>query len=143
MVRNNVHRVAVLNDDQTLHSVLSESKLIQFIAPMASEAVMGRAATTQISKYELGYKTVLAIHQDRIMLDALTEMYDECISSVAIVDTSGALMGTVTASVMKEYGMFWIARYMVHLLNENHLALRLGKPDLAISQYAITPIPSR
>jgi CBS domain-containing protein len=91
---NGVHRVNVVDGNGRVQGILSQSDVIKFLLSKKDlfRALMGK------SLVELGIDQcpVVSVKAESSVLDALQRMSEHYISSVAVVDPAGTLVGSIS-----------------------------------------------
>jgi CBS domain-containing protein len=118
-----VHRLAVVDSQGNLTSVLTQSRVVHWLANR-SEWVMGDIATMSVDDFRLGYgdvvtvnhneKTINGTHLDERQIGdcnssleidaAFLKMYKMNVSGVAVVDDSDTVIGNISVSDLKDIG---------------------------------------
>ncbi|CCC71458.1 hypothetical protein NCAS_0H01480 [Naumovozyma castellii] len=109
-----VHRVAVTNVDMTkVKGVLSQSRLIKYLWDNArsfptleslfnfSLKDLGIGVLDSNAKPTSRQSRVISIHGDEPLIMALYKMYIERISSIAVIDNQGNLIGNISVTDVK------------------------------------------
>lgn len=108
------HRVAVVSQNNELKGILSQSTIVSFLYKNIKsfpklEALMQKP----LSDFGLGNQSILSISADSRVLDALSMLAERKISSLAVVNATGGLVGNISLTdvkyVMKSYrhSMLW------------------------------------
>ncbi len=94
-----LHRVCVLNDQREFKGVLSQSDALRYLAKHLDEIPFVADKTLE----ELGLCSIkpLTASQNGTVLQALMTMHDNSVSSIAIVDNSGALVANLSMTDIK------------------------------------------
>lgn len=96
---NGVHRIAVTDpaNPKIVVGVLSQRRLIRFIWENG-RLFSSLQPLLQASLQELGIgsKTVISIHGDMLVIDALQQMHDDGVSSLAVTDSANNLLGNIS-----------------------------------------------
>jgi CBS domain-containing protein len=97
--KRGVHRAAVVDDDDKVVHVVTQSTVIQFLARHINH--FGRIATTTIEKIGLGFQTVLYVNPEVRAIHAFYQMWFHKVSGVAVVDGNGALLANLSVTDLK------------------------------------------
>jgi CBS domain-containing protein len=93
------HRLAVLNKDNELVSILTQSKIIQYLAKLVDDLQLGNK---KIKDLCLGKTPVISINLNKSRaLDAFKTIQMNNISGLAIVDDDGAIVDNLSVSDLK------------------------------------------
>lgn len=96
-----VHRVCVLDSDRAFHGVISQSDALHFLSSRMDRIAFVVDRTLQ----ELGLvdlaRPPLTVPGHATVLEALTQMNSASVSSIAVVDNSGALLANLSMTDIK------------------------------------------
>jgi CBS domain-containing protein len=104
---NKIHRVLVLNADGKLSNLITQSRIIQFVAVMLDNLPK---TSKSLAELNLGVSPVLTISEDQTAFHAFKLMKEKRVSGLAVVDANGKLVGSISASDLKIIGYdvkFW------------------------------------
>jgi len=96
-----VHRVALLDRNNKLIGVVSQFDIIQRIAKDQNIP----ALKMRVSESSGLNQNLMSVPLDTLAIDAFITMYQQGVSSLALLDNQGIIVGTVTASDVK-----WITK---------------------------------
>jgi len=96
---NKAHRLAVLNKEGELVSILTQSKIIQYLAKLVDDLHFGNK---KIKDLGLGKTPVISVNLNKSRaLDAFKTIQMSNISGVAIVDDDGTIVDNLSVSDLK------------------------------------------
>lgn len=98
-----VHRLAVVDSQGNLRSVLSQSRVIRWLASR-SEYAMGDIATATVEDTRLGFCDLVTINKNERTLNAFMKMYSYNLSGIAVVDNTDTVIGNISVSDLKDIG---------------------------------------
>jgi len=111
MVHKKIHRVPVINMNNELVSVITQSHVLNLIFNNIDK--FSNLQET-VGNIQLGTKPVLTVHLQRSALDAFKIIYEKRVNGVAVVNDYNVLVGNVSASDLKQIG--WDATFLTNLL---------------------------
>ncbi|PKS10876.1 hypothetical protein jhhlp_002633 [Lomentospora prolificans] len=92
-----VHRVLVSDSSGNIVGILSQLKLIEFFWSEGLHfPTIEKLYTTNIRDLGIASKQVLAVNSDNVLADALALMYNEGLTSVAVVDNGYNVVGNIS-----------------------------------------------
>jgi len=100
--KNNLREVAVVNAKGEFVSIITQSRLIQWLSNRSSSE-MGQFVSMTIGDFKLGYKKVHCMHQSRRVIDVFLQMNYLGISGMAIVNND-RIIGNISISDLKDIG---------------------------------------
>lgn len=96
---NGVHRLAIADaaNENVVIGILSQRRLIRFIWEngrlfKSLEPLFQKS----LADLGIGSKSVISIHGDELVIDALQKMHDDGVSSLAVTDSSNNLLGNIS-----------------------------------------------
>jgi len=98
-----VHRLAVVDAQGNLRSVLSQSRVIRWLASR-SEYALGDIATATLEDTRLGFCDLVTVNKNEKALNAFTKMYSYNLSGIAVVDGTDTVVGNISVSDLKDIG---------------------------------------
>ncbi|EFA78474.1 cystathionine-beta-synthase domain-containing protein [Heterostelium album PN500] len=105
MVKWNVHRVPVIDSEGTLVSILTQSRVLEFINNHVMEFNENGVLLKKIEEISnLGTSDVISITDDNMAIEAFQLIYDKKVSAVAILNDKGELTGNISVSDLKMIG---------------------------------------
>jgi len=97
-----VHRVALLDrTSNKIVGVVSQTDIIHQLAQESNVSILKK----RVSETKVLTGKLLSVTEDTTALDSFIQMYQSGVSSLALLDTLGTIVGTVSASDVK-----WIAK---------------------------------
>lgn len=108
MVSANLHRMPIMNSKQRFSGLLTQSKVVQFLAERVGGFPV--AASKKISDLGLGSaENVYTIREDMPCVNAFMLMLEKGVRGLAVVNANGQLVDAITASDIKGliYGDFF------------------------------------
>ncbi|KAK9451159.1 uncharacterized protein V1518DRAFT_412674 [Limtongia smithiae] len=93
-----LHRLLVTNDAGTqLLGLLSQRRLLRYLWDNARRfPSLEPLLQNTILDLGIGEPAVIAISGDRLVIDALEKMHNESVTSLAVVDSEGSLLGNIS-----------------------------------------------
>eukprot|EP01125_Pyxidicula_operculata_P020712 TRINITY_DN772_c0_g1_i1.p1 TRINITY_DN772_c0_g1~~TRINITY_DN772_c0_g1_i1.p1 ORF type:complete len:330 (+),score=79.13 TRINITY_DN772_c0_g1_i1:132-1121(+) len=101
MLQYHVRRVPIINSEGDLVSILTQSRLLQHLA---EEVQKFSFCQSSVEELKLGYKTVTSVTSDTPVKDAYEMMLSQNISGVAVVDSNGKLVGSLSVTDLRVVG---------------------------------------
>jgi len=98
-----VHRLAVVDAQGNLRSILSQSRVIRWLA-CRSDYVMGDIATATVEDTRLGFCDLVTINKNEKALNAFLKMNAYNLSGIAVVDNTDTVIGNISVSDLKDIG---------------------------------------
>ncbi|CAJ0628286.1 3145_t:CDS:10 [Entrophospora sp. SA101] len=99
---NGTHRVAVLDADGNLKGILSQSGVLNYLYKNVTRFPQIESLFPKtIYEFDIGKSPVIFAQADSFVLDALIMMNDNALSSVAIIDSEGMLIGNISMTDVK------------------------------------------
>nr|CAG8507514.1 1340_t:CDS:10 [Entrophospora candida] len=99
---NGTHRVAVLDGDGNLKGILSQSGVLNYLYNNVTRFPQIESLFPKtIYEFDIGKSPVIFAQADSFVLDALIMMNDNALSSVAIIDSEGMLIGNISMTDVK------------------------------------------
>lgn len=94
---NGVHRIAITNNENEIVGILSQRRLIRFIWDNARRFNNLEYYFNQsIEDLKIGSTNPITIYEDQQLIEALYKMFYERISSLAVIDRKGFLIGNIS-----------------------------------------------
>eukprot|EP01116_Phalansterium_solitarium_P025671 TRINITY_DN9934_c0_g1_i1.p1 TRINITY_DN9934_c0_g1~~TRINITY_DN9934_c0_g1_i1.p1 ORF type:complete len:277 (+),score=64.76 TRINITY_DN9934_c0_g1_i1:85-915(+) len=95
MVAHQGHRVVILDEARKPVNMLTQFQMVEFIANMLD---LVPAAATTVKDILVGSNPVVTVSEDSIAYDAFKSMVTQKVSSVAVVDSAGQLVGNISST---------------------------------------------
>jgi len=102
ILKYSVHRLAIIDADGSPVTLLTQSRLIQFLAENLDK--FPKLCKKTVDDFKLGYKNVVSITQNQSIRSAVELMNTNSISGVPIVDSQNKIVGTFSHSNLKVLG---------------------------------------
>uniref|UniRef100_A0A1D1XKE2 Protein SDS23 n=1 Tax=Anthurium amnicola TaxID=1678845 RepID=A0A1D1XKE2_9ARAE len=126
------HRVAVVDGDGNMKGILTQSKVVNYLYDNVTKfPQIENIFPKPLNELDIGKSTVISAQADSFVLDALTMMNKNSLSSIAIVDFDGILVGNISMTDVKyilrsySHSLMWkTCRQFV-----NHVRSRQGLED--------------
>ncbi|CAI2176459.1 4197_t:CDS:2 [Funneliformis geosporum] len=126
------HRVVVVDADGNMKGILSQSRVVNYLYQNVMKfPKIEQLFPKTIKDLDIGRSTVISAQADSFVLDALTMMNKNSLSSIAIVNDDGVLMGNISMTDVK-----YILRSYSHSLMwrtckqfVNHVRIKQGLED--------------
>lgn len=97
-----VHRVAIVNNANKITGILSQRRLIRYLWDNARRfPSLDGLLQTPLDELDVGSSNVIFVYGDQPLIDALLIMYEDHISSVAVVDRQHHLLGNISITDVK------------------------------------------
>jgi CBS domain-containing protein len=129
-IDNHAHRVLALNSEGRISNLITQSRIIQFVAVMLDNLPK---TTKTLEELKLGVSPVLTISENSTAFQAFKLMREKRISGLAVVNDDGKLVGSISASDLKIIGYdvkFWnllglpVKQYLRELNKASHPEFR-------------------
>ncbi|RIA95838.1 hypothetical protein C1645_688553 [Glomus cerebriforme] len=96
------HRVAILDADGNMKGILTQSKVVNYLYQNVTKfPQIEQLFPKLLHDLDIGKSTVISAQADSFVLDALTMMNKNSLSSIAIVDNDGVLLGNISMTDVK------------------------------------------
>jgi len=120
-----VHRIPVITATGELVTVLSQSRVVQYITP---RILLFECAIETVGNIKLGYRDVFSVTPDSIVKDAFELMRDKGVSGVGVI-SEGKLVESISVSDLRHVGYAENMFERLFLSVKDFLALaRIGAP---------------
>ncbi|KAK6459146.1 uncharacterized protein RJT20DRAFT_124314 [Scheffersomyces xylosifermentans] len=95
---NGVHRVAITNLESTkITGILSQRRLIKYMWENARRfPSLDFYLNSTLQDLKIGNNNPIFIYEDQLLIDALHKMFNERVSSLAVIDRSKSLIGNIS-----------------------------------------------
>eukprot|EP01132_Coremiostelium_polycephalum_P001168 gene1168-1479_t len=100
MVKWNVHRIPVIDAEGTLVSILTQSRVVDYI----NHHIDSMDGAKKLKDIDIGTPDVVTIRHTDLTWDAFRLIHDSNVSAVGVVDENSVLIGNVSVSDMKMIG---------------------------------------
>ena len=98
MVEKQCHRVLVLNSRGEIVSMITQSRILQFLSTMTDSLPDNEKSIHQLG---LGFKTVCTVQDNCTVYDAFKKMKEAKVPALPVVDKDGILIGNLSANDLK------------------------------------------
>jgi CBS domain-containing protein len=95
----NLHRIAVVDENDEFVGIITQSKIVRYFAPHVKHFDFGNSSVEVLNLG--GRRKVTTINGDDTISKAIQLLYDNKVSSAAIVDADNKLIGNFSASDLK------------------------------------------
>jgi CBS domain-containing protein len=95
------HRIAVLDREGNLVRVLTQGRVVRWLA-VRTDWTLGPIASMTVEDFALGYGYVASVLRTERTLDAFLRMYRQNYSGLAVVDEADTVIGNISVSDLKE-----------------------------------------
>jgi len=102
ILKYSVHRLAIVNSDGSPVMLVTQSRLIQFLAENLDK--FPKLCKKTVDDFKLGYKNVLSITQNQSIRSAVELMNNNSVSGVPIVDSQHKIVGTFSHANLRVLG---------------------------------------
>ncbi|EGC32372.1 hypothetical protein DICPUDRAFT_92611, partial [Dictyostelium purpureum] len=102
MSKWNVHRVPIIDSDGGLISILTQSRIVEYLQNHIDG--LGNIEKAIGTLEDFGSKSVVTIRNDRLVIDAFKLMHENGVSALPVVNQIGILVGNISVSDMKLVG---------------------------------------
>jgi len=96
------HRLAVIDSFGRFSSVITQSRIVRFLAFRNME--LGELGDVTIDGLSIVSKDLVTINGTEKLVDAFLKIYTHDISAVGVVDTNGKIIGNVSVTDFKDIG---------------------------------------
>ncbi|KAF9925469.1 cell separation during budding [Linnemannia zychae] len=108
-----IHRVAVMDDDGNMKGILSQSSTLDYLMRHLSEyPQLQPVMQKSLQQCGLSHGRVLSVNGDEKVLEALISMSTNGVSSLAVLDDQGVLLGNISMTdikhIMKNLRTSWL-----------------------------------
>ncbi|KAL6453269.1 SDS24 Protein SDS23 [Candida maltosa Xu316] len=95
---NGVHRIAITNEQGSkITGILSQRRLIKYMWENARRfPSLDFYLTSTLQDLKIGSTNPITIYEDQLLIDALHKMFNERVSSLAVIDRSRTLIGNIS-----------------------------------------------
>jgi len=98
--KENLHRIPILNDQNQLVSVFSQSFMLNYITE--SDSKIGTKLNKPISECTHFFKPVATVQEYTLTINAFNEMVSKNITGVAVVSEKNQIIGSLSLRDLKE-----------------------------------------
>ncbi|CAB4416594.1 unnamed protein product [Rhizophagus irregularis] len=96
------HRVSVVDADGNMKGILTQSRVINYLYNNVTKfPQIEELFPKSLHELNIGKSTVISAQADSFVIEALTMMNKNSLSSIAIVDADGVLLGNISMSDVK------------------------------------------
>jgi len=109
--KNHIHHAVVL-EERKVFGVVSDRDVLRAVSPFVGNQMMEReqdAKTLRKRVHQIVSRSLVTIRPEDTLISAARKMRTEHVSSLPVVDDTGALLGIVTSRDL----IRWIARHAV------------------------------
>lgn len=100
MLNGKLHRLAILDDESNLDSLLTQSHVVRFLAPHAH---LFSCFSQTVDELQLGIREVFTVPLELNMRECLHVIKEKGVSAVGVVDGDGKLVNVVSVSDMRMF----------------------------------------
>lgn len=94
---NGVHRVAILDAQNKISGILSQRRMIRFFWENARRfPSLEFLLNSTLQDLKIGSTTPITIQGDQPLIEALQKMFDERVTSLAVIDKNKSLVGNIS-----------------------------------------------
>lgn len=94
---NGVHRVAILSSENRISGILSQRRVLKFFWENARRfPSLEFYLNSSLQDLKIGSTLPLTIYGDQPLIEALRKMFDERVSSLAVIDRNKCLVGNIS-----------------------------------------------
>lgn len=94
---NGVHRVAIVDASNKITGILSQRRTIRFLWENARRfPSLEFLLNSSLQDLKIGSTTPITIQGDQPLIEALQKMFDERVSSLAVIDKNKSLVGNIS-----------------------------------------------
>lgn len=124
---NGTHRIGITDDSASeIRGILSQRRLIKFMWENARRfPLLDFYLTSTLQDLKIGSTKPITIYEDQLLIDALRKMFDQRVSSLAVIDRQRLLIGNISVVDVKH----------VSTSKNSHL---LYKPVLSFISYNLS-----
>jgi len=124
MARSNLHRLAVVNADRMLVSVITQSQLVEFT--FRNIALLGAKRSKLVKDMPYTLHEVYHVKPNDIALKAFSVMSEKNVSGIAVLDDNGLLVDQISMRDLKAMApdgrLFWrlykpVSEYLANVKN--------------------------
>ena len=142
---NGVHRIAITNEEgNKITGILSQRRLIKYMWENARRfPSLDFYLTSTLQDLKIGSSNPITIYEDQMLIEALHKMFNERVSSLAVIDRSRTLIGNISIvdvkNVTSSKNSHLLFKSVLNFISYN-LSQRELKKDKINSQYSISII---
>lgn len=104
---NGVHRLNVVNGDGRVKGILSQTDIVKFL--ISKQGLFENLFGATLNDLKIGCCPVVSVNAESSVLEALEKMSENFITSVAVVESDGTLIGNVSMADIRfvfQYGRY-------------------------------------
>lgn len=130
---NGVHRINVVDSNGRVRGILSQTDVVRFL--LSKSHLFPELMKASLGSVKLGCGPVVSVNADSSVLDALERMSEYYISSVAVVESDGTLIGNISMADIRfifqhgRYHRLWMSCSQFVSLTLNQKGLERGGSD--------------
>ncbi|GMH44300.1 hypothetical protein BSKO_12234 [Bryopsis sp. KO-2023] len=94
-----VHRVAIFDSNSHIVNIISQSDIVRYL--LENEHEIGDIKHQDIAALKLGFKPVISVPPEMSAIEALKVVDDNHIGAVAVVNSTGKIIGNFSAADMR------------------------------------------
>jgi CBS domain-containing protein len=102
MAEFNIHRLAVSDMNNNFVSILTQSRLVNWLADTVDKA--GKLAAMSLEDFKFGYREVLCVADSSFAVEAFLKIYEAGVSGIAVVNDAKEIVGSISVSDLKDIG---------------------------------------
>lgn len=124
---NGVHRLNVVDGDGRVRGILSQSDIVKFL--LSKKALFPDLMEKSLNDLKVGCGPVVSVLAENSVLDALEKMSANFISSVAVIESDGTLIGSISMADIRfvfQHGKY----HRLWMTCSNFLSLALNQLGL-------------
>jgi len=134
LLHHKVHRIPIIDGDGELASVLSQSRVVSYLARYID---LFDWAKKTVGELKLGYRQVVVVSNMMVTKDAFKTMRDAGVSGVGVVNEANRIVGVLSVSDMRHVGYTEHMFERFYLTVEDFLAIvrssRLDIPHVVVA----------
>eukprot|EP00210_Caulerpa_lentillifera_P004411 g4208.t1 len=96
---NVVHRIAIFDSSSRIVNIISQSDIVRHLLEHQNE--LGEYGTTSVGELGFGQKEIISVHPEMSAIEALRVMSEKSIGAVAVVNSTGQIIGNFSAADMR------------------------------------------
>lgn len=124
---NGVHRLNVVDGDGRVRGILSQTDIVKFL--LSKRKLFEGLFDASLNDLKIGCGPVVGVNSESSVLEALERMSSNFISSVAVIETDGTLIGNISMADIRfvfQHGKY----HRLWMTCSNFLSLALNQKGL-------------
>lgn len=98
----NIHRLAVSDMNNNFVSILTQSRIVGWLADHVEE--VGQLSNMTLEEFKFGYREVASVPDTCFAIEAFLKIHEAGVSGIAVVNQHNEIVGSISVSDLKDIG---------------------------------------